>query len=346
MKKRLLVPIILLLAIGAAWFFRAEIRAWFESPEHELFLYGNVDDRRLNLAFLIQERIGQLLPEEGTAVKEGELLGSLETTRLENDVKAARAAVATNQAAVTVAEAAYEKAKNGSRKEDIAMAEGGIAAVLAKIKAAELESQRQKRLLQFDASSARTEESAEADFLFLKAGLGIAQTLTARLTAGERPEDIASAAGRLEQAKGQLSQSEAEWVIREQKLRDAKLYAPRDGVICKRLLEPGEMAGPQQPALMMAVVSPKWIRVYMPEIWLPKVKTGDPARIRFDGAEGEFEGWVGFISPYAEFTPKNVETPELRTSLVYEFRVYVKDPENRLKLGAPATVIFPGVMVK
>ena len=100
------------------------------------------------------------------------------------------------------------------------------------------------------------------------------------------------------------------------------------------------LAAPQIPVLSLAVVSPKWVRCYLSETELTRVKMGDQAKIHFDGADAPFDGWVGFISPNAEFTPKNIETAELRTNLVYEMRVYVNDPENRLKLGAPATVSF------
>ena len=134
--------------------------------------------------------------------------------------------------------------------------------------------------------------------------------------------------------------------IKEQKLADTKLYAPCDGIIRNRLVEPGEMTSPQSAVLSMSIVSPKWIRCYLSESLLTKVKNGDKAVIKCDGAEKDFEGWVGFIAPNAEFTPKNIETEELRTNLVYEIRVYVDDEENILKLGAPATVVFNNILVK
>lgn len=346
MKNKIPFLLGVMLLAGAAWFFRAEITEWLEPSEQELVLYGNVDDRQLNLSFMISERIAELIPEEGTLVRQGELIGTLESIRIENDIAAVRADIAARKAAVAAAQAAYDKAVNGSRPEDIAMARGGNAAIEAKIRAAESDYNRQKTLLGSNAVSAQTAEVAEAEYLFLRGGLQAVQSYLAKLVAGERVEDIAAAKAKLEQAKAELLRAETELVIGEQRLADAKLYAPRDGIIRNRLLEPGELASPQTPVLSMAVVSPKWIRCYLQQSWLIKVKSGDKALLRFDGAERDFEGWIGFISPTAEFTPKNIETPELRTSLVYEIRVYVDDPENLLKLGAPATIIFPGVMVK
>lgn len=346
MKKKLLTAMILLLIGAGVWYFRADVKAWFIPSEHELVLYGNVDNRQLNLSFLISERIAELVPEEGSLIRKGDLIGSLETVRIKNDIAAAKANIASCKAAVEAARATYEKARNGSRLEDIAMARSGNAAISAKLRAAESDYKRQSILQRSDAVSVQVRETAEAEYYFLKAGLSAVKSYLDKLIAGERVEDIAMAKAKFEQAQAELSRAEAELVIQEQRLKDAKLYAPADGIIRNRLLEPGELASPQTAVFTMAVISPKWIRVYLRETDLTKVKSGDKAVVNFDGAEKEFEGWVGFISPSAEFTPKNIETPELRTSLVYEARVFVNDPENLLKLGAPATVTFPGVMVK
>jgi len=107
-------------------------------------------------------------------------------------------------------------------------------------------------------------------------------------------------------------------------------------------MEPGEMASPQKPVFSLAVTDPKWIRAYVSEPDLGKVSPGMAASVAVDSfPERRFEGWVGFISPVAEFTPKAVQTAELRTSLVYDVRVFVKDPADALRLGMPATVCLP-----
>jgi membrane fusion protein PltH len=125
----------------------------------------------------------------------------------------------------------------------------------------------------------------------------------------------------------------------EQQLADTKLIAPTDGIVRTRLLEPGEMASPQRPVLDVAILTPKWVRAYVAEKDLGKVHPKMSAAVAVDSFPGRrFEGWVGFISPVAEFTPKAVQTEELRTSLVYEVRVFVNDPADELRLGMPATV--------
>jgi HlyD family secretion protein len=118
--------------------------------------------------------------------------------------------------------------------------------------------------------------------------------------------------------------------------------APVDGVVRTRLMEPGEMASPQQPVFSLAIIDPKWVRAYVSEPDLGKVRPGMAAFVAVDSfPDRRFDGWVGFVSPVAEFTPKAVQTEELRTSLVYEVRVFVQDPSDSLRLGMPATVYLP-----
>ncbi len=120
------------------------------------------------------------------------------------------------------------------------------------------------------------------------------------------------------------------------------LVSPVNGVVRSRIVEPGEMITPQKPVFSIAITDPKWVRAYIPETDLGVVRQGGAATVVVDSFPNHaFQGWVGFISPVAEFTPKTVQTEELRSSLVYEIRVFVKDPADALKLGMPATVHLP-----
>jgi HlyD family secretion protein len=101
------------------------------------------------------------------------------------------------------------------------------------------------------------------------------------------------------------------------------------------------MSSPQRPVFSLAITDPKWIRAYVAETDLGKIHPGIAASVMVDSFPNRrFAGWIGFISPVAEFTPKAVQIEELRTSLVYEVRVFVKDPSDELRLGMPATVSF------
>jgi HlyD family secretion protein len=122
-------------------------------------------------------------------------------------------------------------------------------------------------------------------------------------------------------------------------LADASLYAPDNGIIQQRILEPGDMASPQRPVYTLAMTDPLWVRVYIKESDLGRIRPGMQADVMTDSYPGKrYRAWVGYISPSAEFTPKSVETTEVRSSLVYQARVFVCNPQGELRLGMPATV--------
>ena len=152
-------------------------------------------------------------------------------------------------------------------------------------------------------------------------------------------EEADEAEGKSRATTARVAAAEAALAETAQALKDAELYAPVDGVIRERIVEPGDFVTPQTPVLTLALLNPLWVRTYLPETFLGRVKPGAVARVTTDSYPGKvYEGWVGSISPTAEFTPKNVETPELRTRLVYQVRVFVCNPQFELRLGMPATV--------
>jgi HlyD family secretion protein len=195
--------------------------------------------------------------------------------------------------------------------------------------------ERVKNLALRGGASQQDLENAKAALDVAEAKVVVNQKALDLAIAGPRKEDIA-------QAEAQLRANEAQLAFVRRQLDDAELLAPVGGVIRTRLMEPGEMATSQKPVFSLALNDPKWIRAYVSEPDLGKVHPGMAASIAVDSfPDRRFEGWVGFISPVAEFTPKPVQTEELRTSLVYEVRVFVKDPSDSLRLGMPATVYLP-----
>ena len=153
--------------------------------------------------------------------------------------------------------------------------------------------------------------------------------------AGSRKEDIAAARATLEANRAALA-------IARKQLADAALYAPAAGIIQDRILEPGDMASPQHPVYTLALTDPVWVRAYVPGPELGKLHPGMRAEVSTDSYPGKrYRAWIGFISPTAEFTPKAVETTEVRTSLVYQVRVFVCNPQDQVRLGMPATVTIP-----
>ena len=155
--------------------------------------------------------------------------------------------------------------------------------------------------------------------------------------ASKQQRDNAKAA--LDAAQASYDAAIAAVALAQRNFDDTKLYAPSDGVIEDRILQPGDMASPSAPVFTMALPSPLWVRAYVPETDVGKVHRGQSATVTTDSFPGRtYHGWIGYLSPTAEFTPKTVETPALRTALVYQMRVYVCDGQGELRLGMPATV--------
>jgi HlyD family secretion protein len=201
--------------------------------------------------------------------------------------------------------------------------------LLARLHTERLEATRNRARAQVGVSQAR---AAAAESTFRRVA-----SLADRDLASEEERDEAEAAYKAELA--QVEADKAALAFAEQALGDAELYAPADGVIRERILEPGDMASPLTPVFTLAFMDPVWVRAYLPETALGKVRPGATASITTDSFPGKaYKGWIGFIAPTAEFTPKNVETTELRARLVYRMRVYACNPAGELRLGMPATV--------
>ncbi len=326
MKKRLkiVIPILLLAGLAAAgtWWWQADENA----GETAIRLYGNIDMRDAALAFNDQERISQILVEEGDQVTAGQPLAHLQTNRLAAQIKQA-------EAQVSAAQQALNRLLAGTRPQEIAQARAKVEAAKANVENSKSNLQRAQRTATAGASSQQALENARTQLDVDKAQQQIAEKGLNLALEGPRPEDIAEARDQLEAGKAALK-------LLNIRMADTTLKSPAAGVIQSRILEPGEMAGPNQPVLTLALIDPKWVRAYVPEPELGLINLGMPAKVISDSFAGRsFDGWIGFISPSAEFTPKSVETTDLRTKLVYEVRVFVHDPQNQLRLGMPVSVI-------
>lgn len=302
-----------------------------QKPERNgnlLTLYGNVDIRQVELAFNGSERIAAIHVEEGQPVKKGELLAELETDRLQSVVARATAQVAAQRDEVAKLEA-------GTRAEEIRRARAQVDAARIRAEDARRTWQRLEPLAQKSLASRDRADTAQAQAESAQAQLEAARQELELALAGPRKEDIAAAHAKLEALEAELD-------LAKRDLADAGLLAPTDGIIRNRILQPGDMAFPQRPVLTLALTDPVWVRTYVPEPRMGEIFPGMQADIRTDSyPERTYRGWIGYISPTAEFTPKAVETPDLRTRLVYQVRVFACNPQNELRLGMPATVEIP-----
>jgi HlyD family secretion protein len=326
--KRAPIVILILLVGGLAaafWFWQhREPRA----AEDRLLLFGNVDIRQVQLAFNGSERIAALLVAEGDRVKTGQLLARLDTQRLEPRAASREAQVQAQREVVARLEA-------GNRPEEVRKAKADLDATKADLQNAELIYQRVTQLTTQGVDTQQQKDDAQAALDMAKAREAAASEAYNLMVLGPRKEDIAA-------AKATLQAYEADLALARRELADAQLFAPTNGVIRNRLLETGDMASPQKSVFTLALDDPVWVRAYVPETDLGKIRTGMKAEVTTDSFRGKrYQAWIGFISPIAEFTPKSVETPEVRTKLVYEVRAFVPNPQGELRLGMPAEVTVP-----
>ena len=315
-RKSVIIAVVLVLAFAAGYFFYKSRNA----EQGRLILYGNVDIRQISLAFNSNGRIEEMLKEEGDAVKAGDVLARLDTRPLE--------------LAIAQQEAVVAKLHNGSRPEEITQAAAQVESLAAAENNARAYYQRMASLLADGAVSRQSADDAEARWKAAAANLENAKAALSLTNKGPRDEDIAAAEAQLSALKAGLEND-------LYNLSQATLVAPQDGVIRSRLMETGDMASAARPVYLIGLSDPKWIRAYVPESRLGELREGMEADVYVDSFPNEaIKGKVGYISDTAEFTPKSVQTEELRTSLLYEVRIFVDDDENRLRMGMPATVKF------
>ena len=324
--KKLLILIILLLVVfggGGSWW-----KLKNKTVETGLLtLYGVTDIREAHLAFRVSDRLDSMLVDEGDWVEQGQELAKLDTTILQANLDEYRAMA--QSAAQTL-----DRLKNGSRPEEINRAQAAVNEATVMMSDSKRKLDEVLQMQSQGAASEREIESTKAQFAAAEDRVEQLKAELALLVEGPRKEDIAK-------ADAELKASNARVTLAEQNLADATLVAPTAGVIRVRLHEPGEMVGPNTPVLLLAETDPIWVRVYIDESDLGKTELGMKASITIDSHPGEtFEGWLGAISPTAEFTPKPIATEELRTRLVYQARVFVRDPQRIFKLGMPATVVL------
>ena len=320
---RVIIPAFLLIlaAAGGGYFLLRESKA----PSNAVVLYGDVDLREMQPAFYATGRITRMLAQEGDAVRKGQLLAEIDDVRYRDALGQARHQQEGSEQVLA-------RLLNGSRPEEIRQAQETM---LAQRSLHDAQQKLYERVVRLIPSGAEMQQRRDDV-------LGQAQSIQHTYLAAEQAYLLALQGPRTEDIEAGRAAAEAAAAatrLAEDEARDAKLVAPADGVIEARILEPGDMASPTAPVYTIALTDPLWIRAYLSEVDLGRVALGMRARITADSFPGKtYDGWVGYISPTAEFTPKNIETPELRTRLVYQVRIFACDSRNELRLGMPATV--------
>ena len=295
-----------------------------------LTLYGNVDIREVQLAFQDAGRIRALPVDEGARVAAGQVVAELDPTRYQLELQRLNGEVAAQTQVLA-------RLRQGSRPQEVARARAAAASARASLADAATQLARKQQLRTVNRISVQEVDTARTRVETLQANLKAAEEEVSLVVEGPRQEDIAA-------AEASLAALAAARDLAAQRLEDTRLLAPAAGVIRTRILEPGAMAAPGAPVFTLALTDPLWVRAYINEPDLGLVHEGMRAEVRTDTLPDKtYQGWVGFISSTAEFTPKTVETTELRTKLVYRARIFVCDPQEELRLGMPVTVTLqPG----
>lgn len=296
-----------------------------QSGEQQLVLSGNVDIREVNLSFRVAGRVGEVAVDEGERVEAGELIARIDPEPLE-------AALAQARASLAAAESSEALLRAGTRTEEIARLQAQMEGLRAIVVNAQATFDRQQALVTSSATSRQALDNARAALDQAKAEYEAAQQAHLAAVNGARPEE-------LEQAAAHRRAAEAQRDAAQIQLHDATLTAPSDGMVLTRAVEPGAMVSAGTSIITLSLDRPIRIRAYVQEPDLGRVAPGTQVLVHTDSRpDAPYSGTVGFVSPRAEFTPKQVETQDLRTALVYRIRIVVDDADDLLRQGMPVTV--------
>ncbi len=327
MKKRIrFVVVAVVLAAAATW----ALTRRGGTDGDALTASGTVEATDADLGFQAPGRVAVVAVREGDEVRPQQELARLDLGEIEARVRAARAQL-------SAAEARLAELSRGARPQEIATAEAGLRSAQWRADEAARDAERARTLHQGGAISRQALDRATTALDVAEAAREQAAEQLALVREGPRAETIRAQAALVEQARANLAQAEAV-------LANGVILAPFGGVVTVRHREPGEAVAPGMPVLTLLDPQDRWVRIYVPEDRIGRIGLGQAARVVSDTyPDRAYDGQVVFISSEAEFTPRNVQTPEERTKLVYAVKVRISgDPGFELKPGIPADVTLLG----
>jgi HlyD family secretion protein len=293
----------------------------------DLKVSGTIEVTTVELSFKVSGRLAQRLVDEGEMVSAGQLVARLEDDELKEDKNARTAEKRAAQAALADLQA-------GSRREEIAQAEAALARMKADAERLGKDALRSEALFKRDVIPQKDLDAARAGRDASAAAVREAEQHLKLLRVGPRPDVV-------RQAKSHVEAAEAGLALTETRLSQSMLTTPLAGLVLAKHAEQGEMLAVGAPVVTIGKMDDVWLRAYIPESEMGRVKVGQRARVTMDTWPGRpFEGTVSFISPEAEFTPKNVQTEKERIKLVYRIKITMANPRMELKPGMPADAVI------
>lgn len=326
-KSKLRLVLVVAIAAAALWYGGKALGWWGPQPDGQLRLYGNVEIREVQLGFRVGGRIERILVDEGDRVTPGQILAEL-------DLRPFRDRLAGAEARLDAASAGAARDIAGSRPQEVRAAEASVADAEAALAEARRQFERRRALMNKGFMAKAELETAQAEVSAGEARLASARAALSLAREGSRSEDKAasSATRAAVLAERQAVQTD---------IGDAVIRAAEPGQVLTRAREVGAIVQGGQTVLTLALTQPVRVRAYVAEPDLPKIAPGMTVKVNVDGSDKHWDATIGFISSVAEFTPKTVQTEQLRTDLVYRVRLTVADPKGELRQGQPVTVTIP-----
>lgn len=286
---------------------------------------GNVEAVEVLISAKVNGEIISIIVEEGDKISKGDTLAIIDKTEYELQYQQ-------SVAAERAAEAQYLMLLRGSRKEDIIQGEENLKLAEANLLNAKEDYKRVENLFNTGSVSSKQLDDVRTKYEIAQAQYNSAYQFLQKLRTGAREEEITAAKARYEQASAQTK-------LLKKKISDCIITSPIDGFVTKRIVEKGELVNYGTPIVRISNLEEIYIMIYVPETKLPLIQLGNSAEVKVDAfPDKRFMGEIIYISPEAEFTPKNIQTKEERVKLVFGVKIKVQNYEHFLKSGIPADV--------
>lgn len=299
-----------------------------EAGNGTILASGTIEAVEVSVAAKTSGQIESIAVEEGSRVQPGDTLAVIDSASLAIQLRQA-------EAAVDLAESQLQLLLKGARVEDIRQVEEAANQAEATLKLSSEDLERIRNLYDKESATLKMLQDAETRFKVAEAQQAAAQQALQKVRKLSRPEEIKAAQAR-------LAQAEAGRDLLKKTIADATILSPTAGIVTHKTREPGEFAGPGITLLTISDLDHVRLNIYVTGADLGRISLGQQAGVRVDSHPGRvFDGTVIFISPEAEFTPKNVQTQEERVKLVYRVKIQIPNPEGILKPGMPADASLP-----
>jgi HlyD family secretion protein len=306
-----------------------------ETPDGTLRVSGFVEATEIQVAPEVAGRLVELRVDEGDRVARGDLIGRIDTRDIELQIARLRAERAGADAQLRLLRAGAREQDIGQAEAQSRAAQADVTTIEAELRAAQLDLDRFEALLQANAGSRKQRDDARARVDVARERqraaeerVRAAREAVARLRAGARPEEIDAARARVDAVDAQIA-------TLEKNLGDAVIAAPAAGVVTQKLADGGELVGRGTPIVIVTDLDNAWANLFVPEPMVPRIRLGQSATVVTDAGGPGIPGRITYVSPRAEFTPRNVQTADERSKLVYRIKVAVDNREGILKQGMP-----------